>query len=268
MNTLVRRPGFSAQSDLEYGLNIQRGRVPGVSVVHKFGRNPSIATADGVKDLWNDLGVDHYTGFDATVADTVEVFSSDPGDSQAGAGARLVQLVGLGADFVAQTEIIPLDGATQVQSQLQYLRLDRALILTSGSVAYDAGNLGIITCRQVATPAVVFFNIAIKANRTTIGAYTIPADHVGYVSSAFLTLANKTASAAEPRALVRFPGSTFQTVEWLSLSSAGTSYVPREYKVPLIGVPAGTDIKLASDSDVGGGGVGIAGGFEILLVGV
>jgi hypothetical protein len=51
-----------------------------------------------------------------------------------------------------------------------------------------------------------------------------------------------------------------------SLSANGSSSVDRVYDIPLVGVPAGTDIKFAADTDTNN--TGVAGGFEMLLVDV
>lgn len=246
-------------SNLEYGLAIQKGKVPGTSVTHKFGRNSDISTASGFEDIWNGGG--HYTGQDATVAETVEVFSSDISDTSAGTGARTIQLVGLGAGFVYQTEILTLNGTTSVASTLQYLRLDTVLVLTAGSFGKNAGQ---ITLRQQTTIVNVFGQVLTETNRTLIAAYTIPAGKVGYVTSGFATIAKKQDSFSNIQAKVRFPGSVFQVVEWFTISANGTSYVERNFKVSLIGIPAGTDIKISADTSING--TGVAAGFEIILV--
>jgi len=243
-------------------LEVAAGRIPGMSVIHKFGRNPDIDSGPGFEDLWNDTaGAGHYTGQDATVAEIVSVVSTSANDSAAGTGARTLMLIGQGAGYVEQTETITLNGLTPVLSTLSYLRLDRAIVFTGGSPL--ATNEGVITGGQSVTIANVFFNIPIGVNRTTIAAYTIPADKVGYVKSMFFTLAKKGNAGVEPRALVRFPGSVWQVVEWLALSGSGSSDLDRQFNVPLIPIPTGTDIKLQADSDTNN--VGVAGGFEVYL---
>lgn len=248
-------------SDLEYGLNIQRGLVPGVSVIHKFGRNPDIDTIDGFEDLWNVGG--NYTGFDAIAAEVVEVFSSDASDTSAGSGARAVQLVGLGAGFVEQTEVVILNGTTPVNSVNSYIRLDRALVLTAGSAGVNAGD---IVGRQNVTTANVFFEVPSGGNRTLIACYTVPFGKIGYITSGFASLAKKKDAFCNIQALVRFPGSVFQIAEWFTIGASGTGFVERNFKVPLLGIPAGTDIKISADTSQND--TGVAGGFEILLVDV
>lgn len=242
-----------------FGLNVQLGLVPGVSVIHKFGRNPSIDVSSGYEDLWNGGG--EYTGFNATVAETVEVFSDDANDTLLGTGARTVVLIGLDANLVEQTETIELNGTTPVNSVNQYLRLDRSLVLTAGSSGKNAGE---ITMRQNVTTANVFVVIPVGGNRTLIAAYTIPFGKVGYATSIFAALSKKKDTFCNIQVLARFPGSVFQIVEWFTLSASGNSYVSRDFKIPLSGIPAGTDVKISADASQNGSGV--AGGFEVILV--
>ncbi|PHR55977.1 MAG: hypothetical protein COA43_14770 [Robiginitomaculum sp.] len=252
--------GFGG-STLEYGLNIQRGLVPGVSVIHKFGRNPDIDTASGFEDLWNGGGF--YTGHDATVAEVVTVESSSVNDDTGGTGAITIQLIGLGSGFVSQTEIVTLNGTASVDSVNSYLRLDRVLVLTAGTGGVNDGD---ITVAQKVTTANVFAVVPAGGNRTLIACYTIPFGKVGYITSGFASLAKKKDAFCNIQALVRFPGSVFQIAEWFTIGANGTSYVNRDFKIPLLGIPSGTDIKIAADTSQND--VGVAGGFEVILVDV
>ncbi len=249
----------------DFGLNVQRGLIPGISVIHRFGRNPDIDISSGFSDLWNDvLSAGHYTGFDAADAEIVNISSDDANDSLTGTGANTIMLLGLGIGNTPQTEIIELNGTTAVQSTLTYLRLDNALVMTGGNgVDPNAVNSGTISCNQSITTANFFFHIVPGTNRTTIACFTIPEGKVGYMTSLFVTLAKKGSAGVEPRALVRLPGGVFQVVEWLAISGSGSSYVDRQFNAPLLGIPAGTDIKLQADTDTNN--VGVAGGFEIYL---
>lgn len=259
MHNIVR--GYSANSDLEYGLAIRRGLVPGVSIVHKFGRNPDIDTASGFEDLWSGGGL--YTGFNATAAEIVTVVSSSALDTAAGTGARTVELFGLGAGFVSQSEVVILNGVTPVSTVNSYLRLDVVLVLTAGTGGF---NKGTITCRQSITTANIFAVMPIGGNDALIACYTVPAGKIGYVISGFATLSKKQTSASDIQASVRRPGSVFQIVEWLSINSTGTGAIERLFRVPRAAMAAGTDIKLAADASTNDAGV--SGGFAIILVDV
>lgn len=251
----------NGQSNLEYGLNIQRGLVTGVSVIHRFGRNPDVDIANGFEDLWQ--GGDKYTGFNATVAETVEIFSSDAADTSAGTGARTAVISGLDSSLVPQSEVVILNGLAPVDTVNQYLRVDSILILTAGSGEQNAGD---VTARQKTTTANVFGIVPIGGNRTLMSTFTVPFGKVGYITSGFASLAKKKDAFCNVQALVRFPGSVFQIAEWFTIGASSSSYVYRDFKATLIGIPAGTDIKIAADTSQND--VGVSGGFEIILVDV
>ncbi|MCK5602537.1 hypothetical protein KAR91_11725 [Candidatus Pacearchaeota archaeon] len=60
------------------GLSIARGMMENVDFVHKFGRNPDVDSGGGFEAIWNGGG--DYTGHNAIVAETLEVFSSSDND--------------------------------------------------------------------------------------------------------------------------------------------------------------------------------------------
>lgn len=258
-NEILEQIAQSGGSDTEFGLNIQRGLIPGLSVIHKFGNNPDIDSGSGFETLWNGGG--EYTGFNATVAETVEVLSSSADDAAAGTGARTIELRGLGPGFVEQTETVVLNGVTPVDSAGTFLRMDRAVILTAGS---GGENVGEITVRQKTTQANVFAVMPATTNRTLIAAYTIPAGKVGYILSGFASLSKKQSATCVVRARFRMPGGVFQVVEIFAINSTGTSYVYRDFHTPLIRLPAGTDFFIEADSDTND--TGVSGGFELVLV--
>lgn len=251
-----------ATSSAEYGLNIQRGLVKGVSVVHIFGRNPDISIGSGFEDIWNGGG--YYTGYNATEAQTVSVSSASASDTNiTGTGAWLIQLQGLDANYNEISEILPLNGTNAVLSTKEYIRCSIAIILTAGTTGY---NIGEVTGRQSITTANVFFVMPATSNRTLICAYTVPFGKKAFITGGFSTLAGKANASSEVKASVRVAGSVFQVVEWFAISGSATSYVYRDFEIPLVGVPVGTDIRMQADTDTNG--TGVAAGLEILLVDV
>lgn len=252
---------FIAPSSIpkNWDLELAAGRIPGKSAVRIFGRNPDLSNSPAFEDLWN--GGDEYTGFNATVAQQIEIFSSSSADvNTTGTGAWLIQVVGLDATYNQITEVVALNGTTPVTTVQSYLRCALAFILTAGSSGH---NVGAITGRQVTTTANVFFVMPEENNRTLICAYTVPAGKVAYIQDAFVSLAKKGNASLEYKGKVRRLGSVFQTVEYIGVNSTGSSYIDRTYKIPLIPTPAGADIKICASSDTNS--VGAAGGISIIL---
>lgn len=89
----------------DFYLEVVKGNVPGHSIVHKYGKNPQIQNSASFESIWNGGGF--YTGFNATGAETLEVFSSDATDtgtvlsSGTATGGTLTTLEDSGATFVS-----------------------------------------------------------------------------------------------------------------------------------------------------------------------
>jgi hypothetical protein len=89
----------------DFYLEVVKGNIPGHSVVHKYGKNPQIPNSAAFEAIWNGGGP--YTGFDATSAETLEVFSGAAADagtvlsSGTATGGTLTTLVDSGATFVS-----------------------------------------------------------------------------------------------------------------------------------------------------------------------
>lgn len=240
-------------------LELAAGRIPGKSDVHLFGRNPDIAMASGFEDIWE--GGDLYTGFNATAAEPMSIVSTDAADTNSsGTGAWLILIAGLDAAYNEITEVVALNGLTPVLTVNNYLRCNSVIVISAGTAAQNVGN---IIGTQSVTIANTLFTINSGINRTLMAIYTVPANKVAYVTSGFITAANKQSASCEVQAKSRRVGSVFQIAEWFAVNTSGSSYVYREFKIPLLPVPAGTDIKICADTDTNG--VAVAAGLEIIL---
>ncbi len=261
-NELLESLVTNGGSSIEYGLSIRRGLIPGVAAVQIFGRNPDIDTASDFEDIWN--GGNDYTGFNATAAETISIVSSDSDDTNTtGTGAWLLLIEGLDGSYNEISEVVALDGTTPVTSVNSYMRCFTAMVVAAGSGGQNAGE---ITGNQSATTANVFFVLPETSNRTLVCGYTVPAGKEAFTVSGFAALARKGNSSSEVKFSVRQPGSVFQVVEWFAVNSNGSSYVYRTFKLPLIGIPVGTDIRVQADTE--SNNTGVAAGLEIIEVDV
>ena len=236
------------------------GRVPGKSVLHIFGRNPDIAPADNFAPVWSGGNATDYPGFNATAAETVEIFSDNAADTAAGTGARTVVFEGLDSSYNPVSEVVALNGTTPVDTVNTYLRWATTFVASAGANGRNVGN---IIARQKLTPANVFCHILPESNRALAAVHTVPAGKVYYANSRFATLAKKGNASSEVQVLARLPGLVFQVFEWYSVSGSGSSYVDISFEAPLIGVPTGTDIYIAMNTDTNNSGV--AAGVEFLV---
>jgi len=138
--TITKFPDFNE----EFYLQVKEGLVPGHSVLHKYGRNPDIDTASGFEAIWNGGG--DYTGHDATVAETLEVFSSSANDagtlvsSGTATGGTSTTLVDSGATFVS-------DGVVAGDMAINDTQQDHAFVtsLTETELTFLRMNEGAVT---------------------------------------------------------------------------------------------------------------------------
>jgi hypothetical protein len=162
-------------SDLR--MDIAKGLVSGVKVVHKFGRNDALGGS--VEDVWTRGGL--YVWL--TAADTLTLVSTDANDTAAGTGVRTVAIEGLAADFTEQSETIALDGLTPVTTSNSYIRMNRAFAATQGTYQTSTtagGPGGDITIDRSGGGAegellAAVGGISWDYNQTHVARYTVPA---------------------------------------------------------------------------------------------
>lgn len=96
---------MSRQFSREWYVEVALGKIPNASYIHKYGRNPDIDIASGFEAIWNTGGA--YTGFNATAAETLEVFSGSANDagtlvtSGTATGGSATTLEDTGATFIS-----------------------------------------------------------------------------------------------------------------------------------------------------------------------
>lgn len=245
-------------NEYDFRLAISKGHVEGHIHVNKFGRNNSMANGTP-EAIWN--GGDEYTGFDCVAADTLEVFSSSTVDNPAGTGAWTVRLFGLDANWNPLVEDVILDGTTPVDTVSQFIRMDRARVLTAGTGGENAGG---ITARQKATPLNVMMIMPAGYNSTMIAAWTIPAGYRGFITGWTATLSGGVTGSATVRLIARPFGQTFQVQEEMQLIKDGSSQIIREYSTMKGPYDEQTDIYVQGTADANG--VAVAASFDLLVV--
>jgi hypothetical protein len=117
----------------DYRLEISRGNATGMGKIHKFGRNPDIDTG-GFEAIWNGGG--DYTGFNATVAETLEIFSSSAQDvgtllsTGTATGGSATTMVDTGATFVS-------DGVAAGDVVINITQVDHAIVTAVTEIQID-----------------------------------------------------------------------------------------------------------------------------------
>lgn len=228
---------FGALHNIDFFTEVAQGNVPGVESGLKFGLNRNIDTGTVPEDIWNGGGT--YTGFNATAAETLQVFSSSTLDTAAGTGARTVILFGLDTNYVPITETVTLNGTTPVVTTQTFLRMDKARVVTAGSLGYNQGE---ITVRQSTTTANVMMVMPALKNSTNVACSTVPAGktRVIVLVQASLTLINGGAGSGVVGFFTRELNSTFQQRITQAISSS--TGVNQKFRSGLV-LPEKTDMK-------------------------
>ena len=239
-------------------LEARAGRIPGVSLVDIFGRNPDIDSGGGFEDIWNGGG--QYTGLNSVAAEPVSIVSYNAADNAAGIGARTMRLDGLDANYLEISEEITLTGITPVLTLQSFIRCSFAIVLTAGSSGETIGN---ITANQSVTVANVFFTLPLGANRTMVAAYTVPSGKTAYIDNTFATLSKKGTASSEVKGKVRPFGGVFQVAEWYGVNATGSSYVFRDFENLSRPIPEKSDVVISADSDTNN--TGVSAGFSMII---
>ena len=243
----------------DIALEAQRGNVPGQSVTTRFGRNPNISNAVTYESIWNGGG--EYTGFNATRAEIIEVFSGDVVDGSAGVGARTVELFGLKADYTAQSETVTLNGTVAVNTVGSYIRMDHAIVRSAGG---SSKNVGEITARQAVGTDNKFMVMPVGYNETMICTLTVPGSKTAYIRDWNGYLSGKVNANVLVRLSARPDGEVFQVKEELSLMASGNSNTDRDYDLWKGSFSAKTDIKIEASADTNS--TGVAASMDFLLI--
>jgi len=250
----------------DFLLEVDKGLVPGHSLVRKFGASTNItSTLSPVA-----IGEVYQT---PTTAASLELVSDDAADTAAGAGAQTVEIQGLDANFELQTQMVSMNGITAVAVPGTWVRVFRMLVATSGSYASllqpsHVGNIdlqgtggGVLWARIHVDPTTGF-----SVGQTEIGAYTIPAGYTGY-----LLTDEETVETGKQATILWFRRESaddvttpYDTLRLFSRQVGVVGSYGSNGKAPLLNLPQKTDIGAMAWVPSGTSYVSV--NFQILLV--
>ena len=172
----------------DYNLDVLRGLIAGHSMVLIEGHDEALTTTrTTVTPTATTTNIDQ-SGLDTTPA-TVDVASTSANDTSAGSGVRTVTLSGLDSSGVAQSEIITLNGQTEVTSANTYSAVLGLRSVTWGATTWNEGTLwagnGTFTS---GVPATKYFAMGIRQNKGLTAYYVVPAGKTLYVRDATLMI--------------------------------------------------------------------------------
>lgn len=178
---LTVTPGAGISKDKfftrDFLFDVNRGIVPGVKSFHISGRNLNVGT-DEV-----DIRIEGGMLQPLTVASILSIVSDSADDDVAGSNARILRIKGLDAEFIEIQEDVDLNGLTSVNTILNFLRINEAEIISTGT--YNVSNAGIIT---ISVGANVQLIMVAGSSFVINPHYTIPAGKKGFLFNATLTV--------------------------------------------------------------------------------
>ena len=259
---------YSGTSGLpqDYNTKLLQGKIPGYSVVNKFGRNIQIDS--GVTaDIW-DGG---YTASASllwvppTVARIHQITSTQAADDDGSTGTQTIQVYGLKTWSSLETsEVITMNGVTNVPTG-SYVIIHRMKQLTAGS---GGTNAGIITA-TADSDATVTAQILAGQGQTQMAIYGIPTGVTAYMGQFYGSL-NKSGGAATGNCDMSLrvnsepdsQSSAFVVKHTLGLALTGTSALLMKYAVPnKFTGPAIILLRGASSVN----GLDVSAGFDLVL---
>lgn len=238
-------------------LDVSKGKVPGHSVVDKFGENPDVDTGSS-EDIWEFGGLYIY---DTDGTAPIQYLSSDNVSD-----TEPIKVTGLdiNGDEVEQT--ITLIGQTNISLTTPLWRVYR---LENEGVNDIVGT---VYCHTDPTPTLgVPLANSVRAivtngnNQSLMALYTIPKGYIGFLYRGELG-ASRSVSAGEAQTAYysRRLGKVFKIKKRINISNSGSSIYQDARSFPDI-IPSFTDIKLSVES-VSNNNSGLFGTFDILLI--
>lgn len=233
------------QTEYDYFVEVARGNIPGQSTVIIRGHNPDLDIADGFQDVAHDGDLTYLTG-----AETMNIVSDDANDDAGDTGLRTLLINGVdgGGNFVS--EIITLNGTSDVETVKTYLRVNAMIGLTVGSSGWNEGE---VTATSTVT-ASIQAHMGATESLSQNSNYTVP------LGQSFLLLkvelnAAKISGGGNPE--LEFKGYARpggDGAAWLQLfdkrlDTAVTDELDVDVSFPFA-APQRTDIRMRADTDI------------------
>lgn len=219
---------------------IAEGRITGSRIVHLLGYNPDIDAANN-ETIWSEGGNYNFL----IGATNLDVYSSDADDAVGGAGTTAVLIEGLDGDYNEISEVVAMDGVTPVKTEKKYLRVNRMVQATSGSVPAGA-NTGVIKADEDVGGLTVA-HMRIGTGRAEQAVYTVPKGHEAYIHNLHGGIID--GPTANGHLIVKIKSENGVLIESSrAVSLNGVSSFDKDMKLPLK-VSEKSDIFYEGDSD-------------------
>ena len=236
---------WSKQLFKDSPLSIAQGEVNGHSGEHKFGAVPAMSQ-NNTGTIW-DVNDTIYPWASWASAGTVTIPTVNASDN-----GKKITIVGLDADYNAQSEEITVSSSGAVTSTNSYIRLYRAY------VSEGATNVAAINVQK---SSVTVLRINANMGQTLMAIYTVPAGYTAYLMQGTATCQD--GADATGNMYVRYDGqSAFRIGHSFEVAGDGGQYFYK-FAIP-IRLPAKTDVDVRAT--VRSNNARITAAFDMVLV--
>lgn len=226
----------------EERINIARGLVTGATWIHRLGNIPSMPNGTETVIMSGGITSGRYT-FPAA-ASTMNVVSTSASDDN----TKRVTVSGLDADYKPISEVVTLNGTSNVTTTNQYLRIQRLSVSGSNTI------VGNVTIRN----ATVLACLRDGDGQSLQGVYTVPAGQTGYLTQISASVSK--GGDAIFKFYSKSANSSPLARHIFSLNEQSYEY---DFPYPTV-LPEKTDIEMTVLSSTGSAAA--TGTFDILLV--
>ena len=241
-----------SEAGYPFYLEVAQGKIPGHSLLNKFGYNPTIGSG-AFETIW-ETGDDYPW---QTSAVTVDVVSDSANDVHTtGSGARTLRIQGLDGSYNLAEETVNLNGTSTVTTTQTFLRVFRMSVETAGS---SGNNEGTITVTYTGGSDVAA-TISAGRGQTLMCLYTIPANYTGYLLS--INISSGKDQEMDFKFIQRdntITNAAFQTKQFLNVRGGQTTVIFNAINV----IPEKSDIYI---SGKGSSTSSASASFDLLLV--
>ena len=208
-----------------FDLQVSRGQVPYHSAQNIFGYGTTPASAGIFRTVWENMGTTEYV-FPSSAL-TMQLVSTAAGDTAS------ITIVGLDANYAVISEILVLNGTTNVPTVNQYLRIN-SISVSTGSATNPTGVVSLsnggVVYAQINTG--VFNGTTSSLGRSQMAVYTVPAGYTfyGYRYGAYSSFNGNSANYTTYRAITNSSAGVQQMIVQTPFN---TNYeVQRHYPFP------------------------------------
>ena len=218
-----------------FELQVSRGQITGHSPLNVFGYGTTPATAGLFRTAWENMSTTDYVF--PTSAITMNLVSTVAGDTAS------ITISGLDANYNAISEVLVLNGTTNVPTVNQYFRINN-ISVSSGSPTNPSGVItlsntgGTVIYAQINTATINGVTSSIGTSQMAV--YTVPAGYsmYGYRFSAYSSFNGNSANYTTYRAIINFPSG----VQRIILQSPFNTFYEVQRHFPFAYAP-GTDVR-------------------------